>query len=138
MGAERGSRGSQVFLNPGCDWVRAAEHAPRGRCQILERRHALAQIIERGAVGSDERPRKGRTYLHGLTGLHRAIQYEDLEAIRTALDGGADVEELQAIHDDLMRPEYCPPLVLAALVNSTRGARRRSIHKMRLGAPQSI
>ena len=29
--------------------VRAAEHAPRDPCRLLERRHGLAEIVERGA-----------------------------------------------------------------------------------------
>ena len=50
MGAERYSRLSQVFLNPGCDWVRAAEHAPRDPGRLLEYRHGLAEIVEHGVV----------------------------------------------------------------------------------------
>ena len=34
--------------------MRATEHAPRVRCQILERRHGLAEIIERSFVGVSE------------------------------------------------------------------------------------
>ena len=30
--------------------VRATEHSPRDRRHILERRHGLAEIVERGAV----------------------------------------------------------------------------------------
>jgi pyruvate kinase len=37
--------------------VRAAEHAPRGRFYLLERRHGLAEIVERGAPVSVERLR---------------------------------------------------------------------------------
>ena len=51
-GAERGSRPSQGFPNPHYVWVRAAEDAPRGPFRVLERRHGLAEIVERGAVGS--------------------------------------------------------------------------------------
>ena len=47
--AERGSRVSQIVLYPFCDRVRGgSEHAPRNSCRILERRHGLAEIIERG------------------------------------------------------------------------------------------
>ena len=28
--------------------MRATEHAPRGPCQVLERRHGLAEVTERG------------------------------------------------------------------------------------------
>ena len=49
-GAEQGSGVSEGFLNPRCGRVRAAKYAPRGRRHILERRHGLADIVERGAV----------------------------------------------------------------------------------------
>ena len=49
-GAERGSRCSQGTLNPLCERVRAAEHAPRDPFRLLERRHGFAQIVERGSV----------------------------------------------------------------------------------------
>jgi len=37
--------------------VRAAEHAPRGRRHILERRHGLAEIVERTEKASGEEQR---------------------------------------------------------------------------------
>ena len=55
MGVEGGSRVSQGFLNPHCLRVRAAEHAPRGRFDLLESRHGLAEISERGVVVPEER-----------------------------------------------------------------------------------
>ena len=48
-GAERGSRSSQRLLNIYCERMRATEHAPRDPCHILERRHGLSEIGERGA-----------------------------------------------------------------------------------------
>ena len=48
-GAERASRVSQFVLNPHCDRVRATEYAPRDPFQFLERRHGLAELVERGA-----------------------------------------------------------------------------------------
>ena len=56
-GAERGSRFLQCVLNIFCKRVRAAEHASRGPFHVLERRHGLAQIVERGAVDPAERLR---------------------------------------------------------------------------------
>ena len=47
-GAERGSRGSQVVLDPSCERVRASKHAFRNPCGVLERCHGLAEIVERG------------------------------------------------------------------------------------------
>ena len=49
-GAECGSRGSQVDLNPFCLRVRAAKHAPRGSFNVHKRFHGLAELVERGAV----------------------------------------------------------------------------------------
>ncbi len=56
MGAERYSRLSQVFLNPGCDWVRAAEHAPRDPQNLLERCNGILEIVERGGGIQKKRP----------------------------------------------------------------------------------
>ena len=49
-GAERGSRFLQGPLMCSCGRVRAAEDAPRDPFRLLERRHGLAQIVERGIV----------------------------------------------------------------------------------------
>ena len=57
MGAERGSRVSQGFLNPHYVRVYAAEHASHGPSRLLERRHAFAEIVERGAGVLVERQR---------------------------------------------------------------------------------
>ena len=40
-----------------CGRMRAAEHAPRGPCRFFERRHGLAEIVERGAGVHVERLR---------------------------------------------------------------------------------
>ena len=42
-------RVSQIPLNPRGERVRAAHHAPRDAFRVLERLHALAEIVERGA-----------------------------------------------------------------------------------------
>ena len=49
-GGEHGPRRSHTFPKPGDDWVRTSEHAPGGPFRRLERRHGLAEIVERGAV----------------------------------------------------------------------------------------
>ena len=41
-------RFSQLNLDRLCDRVRATKHAPRDPFRILERRHGLAEIVERG------------------------------------------------------------------------------------------
>ena len=56
-GAERGSRVSQGSLDRLCGRVRTAEHAPRGPFRLLERRHGLAEIVERRAGVPVERLR---------------------------------------------------------------------------------
>ena len=45
---ERKSRYFEAALNIFCERVRASEHSPRGPFRILERRHGLAEIVERG------------------------------------------------------------------------------------------
>ena len=45
---ERKSRYFEAVLNIFCERVRASEHSPRGPFRILERRHGLAEIVERG------------------------------------------------------------------------------------------
>ena len=54
LSINRGLHGSQGSLNSRRERVCAAEHAPRGRFYLLERRHALADIVECGAVGPAE------------------------------------------------------------------------------------
>ena len=57
-GGERGSRNSQISLNVLCERVRDSEDASRGRFRVLERRHGLAEIVERGADLIAERIRE--------------------------------------------------------------------------------
>ena len=59
-GAERGSRLSQGFFISRCDRMRAPEHASRGPFRLLERRHGLAEIVERGGGVAAERLRVKR------------------------------------------------------------------------------
>ena len=56
-GGERGSRSSQIAPNTSCGRVRATEHASRGPFNVLERRHSLAEIVERGVGVLAERRR---------------------------------------------------------------------------------
>ena len=57
-GAERCSRESQGGPNPHYVRARAAEDASCGPLRVLERRHSLAEIVERGVVGPCERNRE--------------------------------------------------------------------------------
>ena len=54
-GAERGSRLLQSGLNLLCGRVCTTEHASGGPFRILERRHGLVEIVERGARGGERR-----------------------------------------------------------------------------------
>ena len=45
------------MLHLHCDWMRAAEHAPRGLFRFLHRLNGLAEIVERRVVVGAERPR---------------------------------------------------------------------------------
>ena len=63
LSINRGLHGSQGSLNSRRERVCAAEHAPRGRFYLLERRHALAKIVERGIVVLVERDREIRFHL---------------------------------------------------------------------------
>ena len=56
-GGESLSRVSQKSFNRPYNWVRSTKHAPRGPFRVLERRHGLADIVERGAVVVVERLR---------------------------------------------------------------------------------
>jgi len=47
--AERGSRFLQFARSPFCERVRTAKHTPRGTFGLIECRHGLAEIVERGA-----------------------------------------------------------------------------------------
>ena len=50
MEAELRSSLEQINRNPFCERVCDSEHALRPPFQILERRHALVEIVERGTV----------------------------------------------------------------------------------------
>ena len=54
-GVEGCSRESQVDLYPVYEWVRPAEYAPRDPFDVRERRHGLAEIVERRVVVTVER-----------------------------------------------------------------------------------
>ena len=71
-GAERDSRVSQHALRIQYERMRAAEHAPRGPFRLLERRHGLAEIVERGAGGLREESGERRVggVFRGLTRDH--------------------------------------------------------------------
>jgi hypothetical protein len=47
-GVERGARFLQLLPKPLRERVRATEHAPRDPFRVLEGRHALAEVVERG------------------------------------------------------------------------------------------
>ena len=55
-GVEHCSRISQGCLNRHRERMRATKHAPRGLFRVFERRHGLAEIVDRGAGVLVERP----------------------------------------------------------------------------------
>ena len=59
-GAERGSRLLQELLDLRYARVKFTEHAPDNPCRVLERRHGLVEIGERGGVVHVERSRVKR------------------------------------------------------------------------------
>ena len=48
---------SHVALNLSCERVRATEHAPGDPFRVFERRHCLAEIVERSAIAPEKRLR---------------------------------------------------------------------------------
>ena len=56
-GGEGFPRHLQILLHQLAEWVRSSQTAPRGRFDLLKRRHGLAEIFERGTVIFVERPR---------------------------------------------------------------------------------
>ena len=61
-GVERLARVLQSPLNFRRERVCTAKHAPRDPCRVLDRRHGLADIVERGAIVLVERPRVKRPH----------------------------------------------------------------------------
>ena len=61
--AEHSSRLLQVMIDVFCRRVRGTEHAPPDPFRVLERRHGLADIVERGGRVPVERPRVIPTHL---------------------------------------------------------------------------
>ena len=53
----------KALLHGSCEWVRAAKDAPRCPFRPLERRHGLADIVERGAGVIVERRRVTHPHL---------------------------------------------------------------------------
>ena len=62
-GAEHGTRVSQGSLNCRCERMRATHHAPGRPFRLLERRHGLAEIVERGGGVFAECTRVDRPHL---------------------------------------------------------------------------
>ena len=66
-------------LNPFCGRVRPAKHTPRGPFHVLESRHGLAEIVERGVgVIHYETLREANNYAWSLGGLNRFKEVKTL------------------------------------------------------------
>jgi len=61
--AEHCSCVSQLLFNSRYERVRGTKHAPPGPFRLLQRRHGLAEIVERGAVISVNRHRVTQPHL---------------------------------------------------------------------------
>jgi hypothetical protein len=72
-------RFSQLNLDRLCDRVRATKHAPRDPFRILERRHGLAEIVERGGGVLVERHRV--TVPRALSATEALVDLKVVEAI---------------------------------------------------------
>ena len=81
-GAERGSRCSHGSLMCSCGRVRATEDASRDPFCLLERRHGLVKIVERGASVHVERLRIIPPHLE--RGLVTLSEYEPRPGYRFA------------------------------------------------------
>ena len=89
--------------------MRATEHAPRDPCHVLERRHGLAEIIERGAIVAVKRHRENPLHFE---------QTKDLTRLKTFLHtaiGKPGHEATQWVVDELVKR-------LPAGVIATQGA----------------
>jgi hypothetical protein len=141
---ENCSSSAQIVPDCFCSRVRATEHAPCDPFHILERRHGLVEIVERGAVVFVERlmydqrrPERVRFKCRGRFGTRRYVLRCDeatdavllvgaLRALTNPKPGppsrrlarsksGAIVDESRAgVHDDLMRVPGKPLGFLAA------------------------
>ena len=93
---ERFLRLSQATLNSHHERMRAAEYAPRGRFRLLERRHGLAEMVERGAVGSVERLHRVNAAGNGTSGWRVVVS-------SGSRHGAAVLRETNAL-DEVVRP----------------------------------
>jgi hypothetical protein len=96
-GAERGSRFSQGPLDPRCERVRAAEYLPRNTCHLNERRHGLAEIVERGGGGAVERLRKTK---HGPPGGQRVCTMSQSGSEKDEPQSGSPVNDENDEHGE--------------------------------------
>ena len=112
-GAERGSRLSQFALNAHCGRVRAAEHAARDLCRILEHRHGLAEIVERGAGVQDALK----------IATERADLEERLQRARDPLEIAQLLRKLKACGQDV---SGVPPPTIANVAGEIAQCSRRS------------
>ena len=80
VGAEGGSRVLQAFLDLKDGRMSATKHAPRGPFRVIKRRHGLAEIVERGAVGPCERNCEYDVTLRGINLQYDpSVRREDLD-----------------------------------------------------------
>ena len=120
-GAERGSRLSQVILHRRCERMRATKHAPRGPPRLLERRHGLAEIVERGARRGGRPARRQR--LSFASHSRRCGRLRRESVVRGA--AVADVVDVVRV-DGHVAPSWAGPLPVGVGALSPGVARRAS------------
>ena len=74
----------EFFLKPRREWVRASERAPRNSQRILERLHALAELVEGGggvliSLLKSQRYAEAMALLRNMTSVARRALGEDHE-----------------------------------------------------------
>ena len=71
-----------IHNNLHCEGMRTAEHTPGDPCRVLEHRHALADIVERGVGVQVERIRVKRPYFERqpITLAENALCHRDRSA----------------------------------------------------------
>ena len=125
----------QIGCDGLCERVRAAEHAPRGPFQFLERYHGLAEILERGAFVVVERPMT-RTeavgtgifgYSVDVNGEHSFCPFSgvprELSAFITAVRKGGPVPRALSATEALVDLKVVEAICDAAAAKSAAGTR---------------
>ena len=100
----------QGTFDPYCNRMRATKHAPRDPCRVLERCHALAEIVYRGAVDMEERLRVNQVGLM-LDGDYAEHAMRELQRRADANPDGASVLDTDLLTRWRIEPDVSTPSV---------------------------